>query len=153
MRAVIITSIHCSEIHLSQVNLELPWYESEYEGSNSYFNTLFRNQTESEVNLELQRCESGYEGSNSYLNALFRNQTRNEVKLEPALPLLAEPAWEEVQTSQQELCLPFTSPACSSSALVGGKGSQLALLTQMSEKVLYSVLLVVLSNVAVFWNF
>ena len=89
----------------------------------------------SEVNLELQRCELGYEGSNSYLNALFRNQTKSEVKLEPTLPLLAEPAWEEVKISQQELCLPFTSPACSSSALVGGKGSQLALLTQMSEKV------------------
>lgn len=69
---------------------------------------------------------------------MFRNEAKSEVKLEPTLPLLAEPAREQVETSQEELFLPFTSPACRSSALVGGKGCQLALLTQMSEMVIFT---------------
>ncbi|KAL8583173.1 hypothetical protein ACOMHN_046557 [Nucella lapillus] len=63
----------------------------------------------------------------------YRNQSRSEIKTDAILPLLAEPDWGMVKGSKDELCLPFTSPACRSSALVGGKGSQLALLTQMSE--------------------
>ncbi|XP_076449058.1 rifampicin phosphotransferase-like isoform X1 [Babylonia areolata] len=63
----------------------------------------------------------------------YRAPARGEVQTEPVLPLLAEPVWEEVQGKQEELYLLFTSPACCSSALVGGKGSQLALLTQVAQ--------------------
>ena len=76
-----------------------------------------------------------HEWNESSPNTPCRNKAKSEVKLEPTVPLLAEPAWKQVEISQEELLLPFTSPACCSSALVGGKGSQLALLTQMSEKV------------------
>ncbi|KAK7114411.1 rifampicin phosphotransferase-like [Littorina saxatilis] len=64
----------------------------------------------------------------------YRNPVRSKIELEATLPLLEEPDWGEVKNSKDKLILPFTSLACCSSALVGGKGSQLALLTQMSQE-------------------
>lgn len=62
----------------------------------------------------------------------YRNQVKSEVKAPPVVELLTEPPLEQV--ANEELCLSLTSLACCSSAVVGGKGSQLALLTRMSEK-------------------
>ena len=46
------------------------------------------------------------------------------------------------ELDRRSFVLPFTSPQCTSSKLVGGKGCQLALLTQLNSKVsfIYNVI-------------
>jgi len=51
------------------------------------------------------------------------------------LPLLQEPSLQNLQSYKGQLTLNFQSEGCKSSLLVGGKGSQLALLTEIQEKV------------------
>ncbi|XP_014681606.1 PREDICTED: putative phosphoenolpyruvate synthase [Priapulus caudatus] len=51
-----------------------------------------------------------------------------------SVPMLKETVGEEINNSA--LTLDFTNPACASSQLVGGKGMQLALLTQLTGKFL-----------------
>jgi hypothetical protein len=58
----------------------------------------------------------------------FRNPDPSEVPSPPLLQHFCEPAFDKVKDESEELCLPFHSLACCSSALVGGKGSKLALL-------------------------
>ena len=54
---------------------------------------------------------------------------------EPSVPLLTEPRHCDIVDHQNKLTLPFQQEACGSSQLVGGKGSQLALLTAIQDKV------------------
>ncbi|KAK6982171.1 phosphoenolpyruvate synthase, partial [Biomphalaria glabrata] len=49
--------------------------------------------------------------------------------------LIEEPSSEVIKTNSHLLALPFTSLACQSPALVGGKGAQLAQLTSIESKV------------------
>jgi hypothetical protein len=58
----------------------------------------------------------------------FRNPDPSEVPSPLLLQHFCESAFENVEDKSEELCLPFLSLACCSSALVGGKGSKLALL-------------------------
>jgi len=63
---------------------------------------------------------------------LYRNPRLTEVNIPPLLPLLKEPkVLNDVDV--RALSLDFTHPACVSSRLVGGKGCQLAMLTQLQH--------------------
>ncbi|KAH9515754.1 hypothetical protein Btru_011904 [Bulinus truncatus] len=53
----------------------------------------------------------------------------------PVYTLVAEPSIDVVNSNQTLLSLPFTVEACKSSALVGGKGAQLAQLKSIESKV------------------
>ncbi|XP_059162461.1 putative phosphoenolpyruvate synthase [Physella acuta] len=55
--------------------------------------------------------------------------------LQPNYKLVQEPPSSFVRENEREITLLFTHPACSSSALVGGKGAQLAQLTALRENV------------------
>ncbi|CAL1541954.1 unnamed protein product [Lymnaea stagnalis] len=55
--------------------------------------------------------------------------------LPSACDMVEEPTSSVVSQNRDKITLPFTSAACSSSALVGGKGSQLAQLTSLETKV------------------
>ena len=54
---------------------------------------------------------------------------------EVSVPLLSEPQTCDIVDHTDKLTLPFQQEACGSSQLVGGKGSQLALLTSIQIKV------------------
>ncbi|XP_014675665.1 PREDICTED: uncharacterized protein LOC106815678 [Priapulus caudatus] len=54
------------------------------------------------------------------------------IPLQKSVPFLKEPAFDINRPC--DLTLEFTKPACASSQLVGGKGTQLALLTQLDGK-------------------
>ncbi|KAK7481714.1 hypothetical protein BaRGS_00027087 [Batillaria attramentaria] len=64
----------------------------------------------------------------------YRNDNRSRVEVEATLPLLIELPLSEIDAGSEEFVMSFTAPACSSSALVGGKGSQLAQLTWLSQR-------------------
>ncbi len=54
--------------------------------------------------------------------------------IQESLPLLAE-VTQLAASDRTSFVLPFTVPACTSSHLVGGKGCQLAMLTQLDSQV------------------
>ncbi|XP_059175939.1 uncharacterized phosphotransferase YvkC-like [Physella acuta] len=58
---------------------------------------------------------------------------------QPFYKMVEEPSTCFVKENERRITLPFTHPACSSSALVGGKGAQLAQLTALQEDVKASV--------------
>ena len=51
-------------------------------------------------------------------------------------PFLREPDPSDIANCRNTFCFQFEQTACASSQLVGGKGSQLALLTAIQNKVL-----------------
>ncbi|XP_014664207.1 PREDICTED: uncharacterized phosphotransferase YvkC-like isoform X2 [Priapulus caudatus] len=63
---------------------------------------------------------------------MYRHNGLCPVRLQKSVPLLKEPAIDINRPC--DLTLEFTKPACASSQLVGGKGTQLALLTQLDGK-------------------
>ena len=80
--------------------------------------------------------EAFYKVSSSkhILKCFQRNPGGSPVPFQESVPPLFE--LEDLSTEDlSQLALPFTKPACTSSKLVGGKGCQLALLTQMNSKV------------------
>lgn len=75
---------------------------------------------------------------------IYRNTNRPSYTPPSCLPLLCEP-WTLPSGLGEALTLPFTEEACGSSLLVGGKGSQLGLLSSIQHKVLYERKLSLLS--------
>ena len=51
------------------------------------------------------------------------------------VPFLREPDPSDIANCRNTFCFQFEQAACASSQLVGGKGSQLALLTSIQNKV------------------
>ncbi len=67
---------------------------------------------------------------------LFRHAGGSPVPPETSVPLLQELDLTSLPESDRHvLCLPFSHPHCTSSAIVGGKGCQLAQLSKMKSKV------------------
>jgi len=64
---------------------------------------------------------------------LYRHPRGSPVKPQVSLPLLSEPTGVKVE-EDEALALEFSSTACGASRLVGGKGCQLALLTQLQSQ-------------------
>ena len=69
-----------------------------------------------------------------YGHVSYSHPRGSPVKPQPTLQWLREPA-EVKEDEANALALTFNQPGCASSRLVGGKGCQLALLTQLQSSV------------------
>ena len=65
---------------------------------------------------------------------ICRHGSSSPVPPQESLPLLAEPG-QLKEEDKRSLVLDFSCSACCASSLVGGKGCQLALLTQLKHTV------------------
>ncbi|XP_041376866.1 putative phosphoenolpyruvate synthase [Gigantopelta aegis] len=65
----------------------------------------------------------------------YRNDAGPARQVEASIPLLSEACVEDIGDYKDCLVLDFSDVACSVSAIVGGKGSQLPLLTQVEKQV------------------